>query len=60
MISLTVFNYLEHRLGQGYRLYRLFFNAVAGDDALDARCKSLEQTQNRFLPGAGLHYSFRT
>ncbi|GAB6145721.1 NUDIX domain-containing protein [Desulfocicer niacini] len=29
MISLTVTNYLEHRLGQAYRFYRLFFNAVA-------------------------------
>jgi ADP-ribose pyrophosphatase YjhB (NUDIX family)/protein-S-isoprenylcysteine O-methyltransferase Ste14 len=29
MISLSVTRYLEHRLGQGYRFYRLFFNAVA-------------------------------
>ncbi len=29
MISLTVTNYLEHLLGQAYRFYRLFFNAVA-------------------------------
>ena len=29
MISLSVTSYLEHRPGQGYRFYRLFFNAVA-------------------------------
>lgn len=29
MISLTVTNYLEQRLGQAYRFYRLFFNAMA-------------------------------
>ncbi len=29
MISITVTAYLERRLGAGYRLYRLFFNAVA-------------------------------